>query len=73
MGSAPVDEGWFGDIEFGHEPQVSPTLGAERNDFLNRFLIFHLTFPGPSKRPGLAYPHGPLPFGAAEAKPNGCC
>jgi len=39
----------------------------------NRFLIFHLTFPGPSGRPELAYPHGPLPFGAAKAEPNGCC
>jgi hypothetical protein len=63
--------GGFGDIEFGHEPDVGPTLGAELDKLLNRFLIFHLTFPGPNGGPGLAHPNGPLPFEGAEARSNG--
>ena len=71
--AAPVNKSGLGDIQLGHEPGISPALGAEFDELLNRFLIFHVTFRGPSGRSQLDYPSGPVPFESAEARPNGRC
>ena len=42
--AAPLGEGAFGDAEFGGDADEAPALGPELDKFLNRFLIFHLTF-----------------------------
>jgi hypothetical protein len=46
--ATPIDEGGLGDVQLGHEPGISPALGAEFDELLHRFLIFHVTFRGPN-------------------------
>ena len=48
--AAPVNEGGLGDIQLGHKPGIGPALGPEFDELLNRFLIFHVAFRGPSGR-----------------------
>ena len=43
--AAPLGEGAFGDTEFGGDADEAPALHTELDRFLNRFLIFHRTFP----------------------------
>jgi hypothetical protein len=64
--AAPVDEGGLGDVQLGHEPGIGPALGPEFDELLNRFLIFHVPFRGPSGRSRWDYPSGPLPFESAK-------
>ncbi len=39
--AAPVDEGAFGDAELGGDAGKADASGAQLDEFLNRFLIFH--------------------------------
>ena len=43
--ATPFGEGAFGDAEFGGDADEAPALPTKLDKFLNRFLIFHLTFP----------------------------
>ena len=44
MFAAPGDERGLRDVDFGHEPLIGPTLGAQLDEALNCFLIFHNYF-----------------------------
>ena len=41
--AAPGDERGFSDVEFDHEPGVSPALGTELDELIDYFLILHKT------------------------------
>ena len=43
--AAPPGAGAFGDAELGGDADEARALDPELDTFLNRFLIFHLTFP----------------------------
>ena len=44
--AAPEDEGAFGDAELVGDALEADTLGAQLDELLNRFLIFHLSLSG---------------------------